>query len=874
MNRILKYLMAGSILTGIQNINAADVTILTEKDKLTIADTQYPNGTNLFLKSPLQISHPIAYDSGMQTGVNILIGNRDDDKDSYLILAPTSSDDYLLSPVRFDTPNSKLILNSADAGGNITFQHYFPGIGGFLYDEGNGGNFFSGNNKVDQAGILELIAAGGNELTLKVQNGTTGPIGVNSTNRIQSIIFAGDSKITIDPPVYAYDIVFANEAPIYLNSGGDGGDNGAIILETNGDLHLGAPLTITNPELQLRNNQLTINGNALNLSGSATLILGFLGNEDKTGSITTANGGSVNSTLTDVNINFYVDLTNEQLMAANPTEYSLRVFEDNVVGAGIPVNITQVDINQNPFQGNAYVDWSFDNATGTIKSKTDWVKLQEDLQKIIDKESPKEVVNIAQSIAVTATNFVNDVKNNVPISPEAEKAGIKATAFVQAIGESAVTPQDLADALNTLKNTLQTIQEDGAIEEVTSTISEKTVGFAAANVTFANPTTFSPQVSVPANSTPNLPGGGVNATTPQAPLSTGNNSGSASVTNPGTLNNPGGSETQSPSTTGSSNQGQNIPNNNDPLQSDQQNEAAATADAYPLGYGIAAGDDLTSKYGIWFSPFYQKAIQKKIGLDSGYKVANMGGTIGIDCKVNESASVGFAWSNIKSIIDQKDAKEGSKAITRSNFFTLYGTYELPKNFFLSAVGSYGISNIKNSDRRKITSTRSQYAKSSYKTQIYSGQLMLGKNIPLKSNFMVSPLAGIKYTKFYDDAYKETGTSFLNYSLTKKKYSYLDGLLGTKISYDTLYNGYRMVPHISAMAHINLKDNPSTSYLTGDAFLNTIQLKGDKRDEKAWYTIGAGIDLSKDNMEYSFSYENQIDKKYIGHMAKVKIKLNF
>lgn len=302
-------------------------------------------------------------------------------------------------------------------------------------------------------------------------------------------------------------------------------------------------------------------------------------------------------------------------------------------------------------------------------------------------------------------------------------------------------------------------------------------------------------------------------------------------------------------------------------------QVVAAADETSLGYGVAAGDDLAKKYGFWATPFYHKAIQRKVDGNAGYKVENIGAVIGADTRVSESAIVGFAWGNVRSLVRMTDAKQGSKGDTSGNIFSLYTSLELPKNYFLTAIGSYGISKIKRLEKRRLARNISNFARSHYKTKMYSAEMIAGKNIYFKNQYTITPMAGIKFSEYRDDAYKETGTLFQNYNMTKKKYSHLDGSVGARFTYNTTFKDYKVMPNITGMAYFNLKDNPATSYVTSDTFTKPVQLKGDKRTAKAWYSVTGAIDFHKDNMEYSVEYEHQIDKKYVGHQAKIKAKIN-
>lgn len=738
---------------------------------------------------------------GAYNGIEILIGDADNNADSTVIIKPT--EDYLIYDLQYATEGSVLTLTSQDFGSAANFK-ILKNIGGKL----NGANN-------DLTGILNLNATG-QELTLGSSNGNWS-IGQSSSNRMKNVSFLGDSKISVDTPISSSELSFNNSAPIYFNKASNLGTGATITALKDTELHITETLAATSPELTLDNKNLKIHDGILNLSGSGKLNINYSGSDGGYGKISTADGGSVNINMTDLTINFDVDLTNENLIDANNLEYDLQFFDGGVsIDSGTTVTLS-------PQNNNLFVDWNFDKSTGKIKSTTNWKGLQA-LVNGDDDEVQEEVQQIVYAITNSALNVVDDVKNSKKISALERAAGIKATFIIQTIGEGA-TEKDVIETLNALNVQKKEISNDSGEHEASDEVTRRALSLA----TSFRPVDFSSR-----------PQSNNVATTPMSP-------------NIDTINERG---------LGTGN-----------TQNSNQPQKQVDADANILGYGIAAGDDLASKYGIWFAPFYHKATQKKIGLDSGYKVKNMGATISVDCKADEKRTIGFAWSHIKSIMNHKDAKTGSKAITNSNFFSLYGNYDLKNNLFLNAIGSYGISDIKSLERRKKGANKFENAIAKFKTQIYSGQVLLGKNIYTKRNNILTPIIGLKYVEYHDDAYTETGTLFQNYSVTKKKSSQLDAILGLKLSYETVYNGYNVKPHIIGNAFVNLKDNPSSAYVTSDAFLTPVLLKGDKRSQKAWYTIGAGADITKNNMEYAVEYEAQIDKKYLGHQAKIKVKVN-
>lgn len=801
----------------------------------------------------------------------------DDGVDSTFTFKTNSNEVYFAKP-EFYTQNSTLVFNNSSASGDTEFiSSAFNPFAGDLFDASMS-SFYS----TDSSGIVKLEAIG-NKLKMREDYSYGYGIGADKYFRAKEVAFNGDSEITLEVPVYSERLTFNNSATINMQGAADLGEDSYIDVTKDTTLNLGtdvSPITLNadNPTIDLNNRHFNIASGTLSLGGKAKILADFSSSDEKFGQISVGGGANAASLdlsgLSSLDVVFTADTADERLQAkledaSNPqSEYSLKLFDTLENGTLIDI-LDSNNATLTPSESNLFVTWSYDNTTHTIKSVTNWTGLAE-IVKANAEELPDEVIEIVDSItnsaisseavntsAVTTntaptTTTTDTVNTPVTAAQEAaNKAGIAAARIIQTIGEQATSAAEVVEILQTLAVTQKDI--DIGEEENVGILTTRILGNAA--IPTAS-TSFTPSF---APSTTNI----------------------APVTSPAVTNVPSADATFIPQTPGNVNvpasttpgTSSNTPSVQTNTQSGTSQNISTEADATQLGFGVAAGDDLKSKYGVWFSPFYHKGIQRKHGLENGYKVVNHGGIFGVDCKVNEDATLGFAWAHIKSNLKQTDAKIGSKAVTNSNIFSLYGALELPHNYFITAIGSYGISSIRNSEKRPLTTRRFEFAKSKYKTKIYSTQLLGGKNIPLKKNLLLTPMAGIKYSEFHDGGYKETGTRFQNYTVSKKKTTQFDGLVGAKLAYKTHFKEYSVSPHITGMAHINIKDKPSTTYISSDAFLNTIKVRGDKRAQRAWYTVEFGLDWSKDNMEYALSYENQMDKKYVGHQAKMKVKVN-
>ncbi|CAN0556230.1 unnamed protein product [Ectocarpus sp. 12 AP-2014] len=120
--------------------------------------------------------------------------------------------------------------------------------------------------------------------------------------------------------------------------------------------------------------------------------------------------------------------------------------------------------------------------------------------------------------------------------------------------------------------------------------------------------------------------------------------------------------------------------------------------------GVSSGDQ-DNRYGLWATPFYSNAAQKKRKSSSGYKSTAYGGTIGFDTKANEDMLLGMAFSAVNSEIKHKDFKSGDKTKVTSYLFSAYGTYQFTNNWFGQGVFSIGSSSSDNKEKRRVSNTK-------------------------------------------------------------------------------------------------------------------------------------------------------------------------
>jgi len=286
-------------------------------------------------------------------------------------------------------------------------------------------------------------------------------------------------------------------------------------------------------------------------------------------------------------------------------------------------------------------------------------------------------------------------------------------------------------------------------------------------------------------------------------------------------------------------------------------------------YGVAAGDAVGVKMGLWATPFYSSSIQKLRGQTPGYKATSTGGTVGFDGMITDTSILGAAFTYVDTKIKHRNEKVGDKTRAATYMGSLYGVQSLKNNFFAQGILSYSHNKIKNNESRSLTK---ETARGNYNSDSYGGEVLLGKNFNVASGTALTPMIGVRYTKFYDKGYTETGASINNLTVKKKNSEKCEGILGARLTGVSYVNETTLLPEIHGFVNhdfIGKKPKVDARFDGSKGPLATRAIK----PTKTFYNVGTGITAKHKNMEYSIGYDAHLAKKYVGHQGSLKIRVN-
>ncbi|WP_341758603.1 autotransporter outer membrane beta-barrel domain-containing protein [Candidatus Tisiphia endosymbiont of Ditula angustiorana] len=295
----------------------------------------------------------------------------------------------------------------------------------------------------------------------------------------------------------------------------------------------------------------------------------------------------------------------------------------------------------------------------------------------------------------------------------------------------------------------------------------------------------------------------------------------------------------------------------------------------PVGSG---SDDVAGEsMGAWAMPYYNQAIQKGEGSVVGYKTKSVGGVLGFDALASENLTIGAAVSIVRTDMKYKDYKFGEKTDINTVMLSLYGSQQLDKDFFVQGLVSFGSNKIKNSDPRKVPTSRNasgqQIAKASYDSLSYGGQVLFGYNAKVSDSVLLTPMAGIRYTGSSDEGYKETNTDNVNKVVGKKTSNKVEAVLGTRFAVSVDASGITVMPEVHAFVSQKLVGSLGKVNAKLDGMTSSFATRSDKA-AKTLFNLGLGVTAKAGNMEYGAGYDAYLASKYVGHQGTLKVRVNF
>ncbi|WP_342270677.1 autotransporter family protein [Rickettsia endosymbiont of Orchestes rusci] len=292
----------------------------------------------------------------------------------------------------------------------------------------------------------------------------------------------------------------------------------------------------------------------------------------------------------------------------------------------------------------------------------------------------------------------------------------------------------------------------------------------------------------------------------------------------------------------------------------------------------AAGDETETKLGVWVSPFIGNSEQKIKGDVNDYKAKSRGATLGFDGFVTDDLLLGTSYTRVYTIMKHKNDKLGDESRVKSDIYSLYGLYDLPNsNLFFSGIALYSNSLVKNYSQRPMILAGGvmsyQTAIGKHRSHSYTGQILAGYDYLSSQAVNLKPIIGIRYSKFRDASYLETGTSFQNLTVKGATSDLVEGIVGFRASKNINTGHMILTPELYSFVHRHFKDKSQLVDARLPGMTNPFP-NSKINQAKISFNVGGSVTAKYKMMEYGINYNANIANKYLAQQCSLKVRVNF
>ena len=249
----------------------------------------------------------------------------------------------------------------------------------------------------------------------------------------------------------------------------------------------------------------------------------------------------------------------------------------------------------------------------------------------------------------------------------------------------------------------------------------------------------------------------------------------------------------------------------------------------------------------------------------------MGVAAGFDAAVGDMSHVGISYSYSTTVLDG-DGEGASRVGTDSYRVSLYGDFTSP---FYYVEGSLGIALNKNDNRRTLDfGGLNRTASATYDATEYSINARAGIPLRISNEAFITPTAGLSWTHVEGATYTETGAGSLNLTVAQEDVDVATGFFGVRLhSVMNLGIGKWVMPDLRASIQYDFvgdEAQATSAFAGGGAGFTT---EGTSV-ERLGVSVGAGVTLELDNLNFSVLYGAGFKSGDISHTGAVRGEIRF
>lgn len=279
------------------------------------------------------------------------------------------------------------------------------------------------------------------------------------------------------------------------------------------------------------------------------------------------------------------------------------------------------------------------------------------------------------------------------------------------------------------------------------------------------------------------------------------------------------------------------------------------------GGGASADSGGDERLGVFFNGRFNFGDQSTTANQTGFNFNTYGVTAGSDYRFTENLVAGIALG-FASTNNDFGANSGNMD-SRDLSVSTYGSYYLPKDFFLDWIGTYVNNHYDIKHNIVFTGFNSQ-------TQAGVGgdQLALALNAGKDfhhGGLVFTPYARGEYIKTHIDAYQENGGSGLAMAFDHQVMRYLTGVLAGRVS-DAISTSWGIVSPSAHAEWVHQFEN--NSRLIGGHFVgdpsSTFNVRTDSPDRN-YFNVGFGVVLTLPRgISAFFNYETMLARNHVSN----------
>ncbi|AZF18964.1 autotransporter outer membrane beta-barrel domain-containing protein [Pseudomonas sp. R3-52-08] len=267
--------------------------------------------------------------------------------------------------------------------------------------------------------------------------------------------------------------------------------------------------------------------------------------------------------------------------------------------------------------------------------------------------------------------------------------------------------------------------------------------------------------------------------------------------------------------------------------------------------------------GVWVQGLSSNMDQDGRGGNNGYSANSSGMAVGVDGRVNDTTTLGVAYSYLNSNIH---SDLGNKTDVEGHALSLYGNWAL-QNWFVDGSLSYGHN--ENDSKRHVAGTT---AKGSYDSNVLAASVIGGYSFKPSQAVVIEPRVAARYANVRMDGFTEKGSSAA-LSTASQRYEVGELGAGVRLAANLPMGAGSLQPEATLMAYHDLMGDrvaQTSSFVAGGSPF-TVTGASVARDS---YEASVGVNYQVSDFTVGASYTRQARSGFDADGVMLKARYAF